>query len=254
MSKLKSPKKLAKFIAYILGHKPDEFGLVLEKDGFVKIKEFLKAICEEDGLKYVRRSHIDEILVTLPNSPIEIKDTYIRAKNRDNLPKHDPADDLPKLLYTSVKRKAYPIVLEKGIFPTGFSRVILSSDLDMAVRIGKRKDSKPVLLTIQAYKSMEKGILFYRAGNTLFLAESIYTGCFTGPPLPQQKQISIKKEARTEKPSQKFPGSFILDLQDKNDHSKASKHRRKSQEISKGKGQRRGIKKKQKRERPPWRS
>ena len=44
MSKLRSPQKLAKFIAYILGHKPDEFGLVLEKDGFVKIKEFLKAL------------------------------------------------------------------------------------------------------------------------------------------------------------------------------------------------------------------
>jgi len=254
MFKPKSTKKLAKFIAYVLGHKPDEFGLILEKDGFVKIKEFLKAICEEDGLKYVRRSHIDEILVTLPYPPIEIKDNYIRAKNRDNLPRHDPADDLPKLLFTSVRRKAYPTVLEKGIFPTGFSRVILSSDLDMAKRIGKRKDAKPVLLTVKVHKSMEECILFYRAGHSLFLAESIHTGCFTGPPLPQQKHISIKKEAITEKPSQKLPGSFILDLQDKKDHRKASKHQRKSQEISKRKDQRGGIKKKQKRERPPWRS
>jgi putative RNA 2'-phosphotransferase len=254
MPKLRSPKKLAKFITYALGHKPDEFGLLLEKDGFVKIKEFLKVICEEDGLKYVRRSHIDEILFTLTNPPIEIKDNFIRAKNRDNLPRHEPADDLPKHLYTSVRRKAYPVVLEKGIFPAGFSRVVLSSDLAMAERIGKRKDSKPVLLTIQAHKSMQKGVLFYSAGAGLFLAESIPPGCFTGPPLPQQKHIALKKEAITEKPSQYLPGSFIVELKDKNDHRKASKHRRNSQKISKGKGQRRDIKKKHKRERPPWRS
>lgn len=254
MPKLKSPKKLAKFIAYVLGHKPDEFGLVLEKDGFVKIKEFLKAICEEDGLKYVRRSHIDEILFTLRNPPIEIKDNFIRAKNRDNLARHDPADDLPKHLYTSVRRKAYPVVLEKGIFPAGFSRVVLSSDLDMAERIGKRKDSKPVLLTVQAHKSMLEGVLFYSAGDSLFLAESIPTGCFTGPPLPQQIHIALKKETITEKPSPKLPGSFIVELKDKNDHRKALKRQRKSQDITKIKGQKRGIKKKHKRERPPWRS
>ena len=241
-------KQLSKFISYILGHKPAEFGLVPDRDGFVKIKEFLKAVREEEGLKYIRGSDIDEILITIFNPPIEIKDNYIRAKHRDNLPRHNPAQTLPKLLYTCVRRKAYPFVLDKGIFPMGFSHVILSSKPEMAERIGKRKDRMPVLLTVQTRKSLEKGTLFYEAGDTLFLAESIRTGCFTGPPLPKQKEVAIKKETLAEKREQKFPGSFIMDLKDK----KAYQRKKRTKEAAWNKDPKKL--KKQKRERPPWRS
>ena len=43
MARQKSPKQLSKFISYMLGRKPAEFGLVPDQDGFVKIKEFIKA-------------------------------------------------------------------------------------------------------------------------------------------------------------------------------------------------------------------
>ena len=248
MVQQRSLKQLSKFISYILGHKPAEFGLVPDRDGFIKIKEFLKAVREEEGLKYIRGSDIDEILITIFNPPIEIKDNYIRAKHRDNLPRHDPAQTLPKLLYTCVRRKAYPFVLDKGIFPMGFSHVILSSKPEMAERIGKRKDRMPVLLTVQTRKSLEKGTLFYEAGDTLFLAESIRTGCFTGPPLPKQKEVAIKKETLAEKREQKFPGSFIMDLKDK----KAYQRKKRTKEAAWNKDPKKL--KKQKMERPPWRS
>jgi hypothetical protein len=59
MGKAKSPQSLAKLITYILGRRPDEFGLVTDTEGFVKIKELLKAITEEAGWKYVRRSDLN---------------------------------------------------------------------------------------------------------------------------------------------------------------------------------------------------
>ena len=248
MAQQRSLKQLSKFISYILGHKPAEFGLVPDRDGFIKIKEFLKAVREEEGLKYIRGSDIDEILITIFNPPIEIKDNYIRAKHRDNLPGHDPAQTLPKLLYTCVRRKAYPFVLDKGILPMGFSHVILSSKPEMAERIGKRKDRMPVLLTVQTRKSLEKGTLFYEAGDTLFLAESIRTGCFTGPALPKQKEAAIKKETLAEKREQKFPGSFIMVLKDK----KTYQRKKRTKEAAWNKDLKKL--KKQKRGRPPWRS
>ena len=249
MAQQKSLKQLSKLISYILGHKPAEFGLIPDRDGFIKIKEFLKAVCEEHGLTYIRRSHIDEILITLPDPPIEIKDNFIRATHRDKLPGYSPAQTLPKLLYTCVRKKAYPFVLDKGIFPMGFGRVILSSEPEMAERMGKRKDRMPILLTVQTRKSIEKGTLFYEAGDTLYLAESIRTGCFTGPPLPKQKETTIIKEALAEKREQKIPGSFIMDLKDKN--KKTSQRKKRSKEAAWNKDP---IKlKKQKRKPPPWR-
>ena len=44
----RSPKQLAKFFNYVLGRRPDEFGLVTDKEGFVKIKELIKATNEEE--------------------------------------------------------------------------------------------------------------------------------------------------------------------------------------------------------------
>ena len=231
----------------MLGHKPAEFGLVPDRDGFIKIKEFLKAVREEERLKYFRRSDLDEILITVSNSPIEIKNNYIRAKHHGNLPGHDPAQTLPKLLYTCVRRKAYSFVLNIGIFPMGFTHVILSSKPEMAEKMGRRKDRMPVLLTIQTGKALEKGTLFYEAGDTLFLAETILTGCFAGPPPAKQKEAVIKKETLSEKREQKFPGSFIMDLKD-------SKNKKTSQRKKKSKdGTGKKDLKKQKRKRLPWR-
>ncbi len=222
MAQQKSPPKLSKFISYILGHKPDEFGLILDQDGFVKIKELLKVITEEDGWKYVRRSHIDEILMTLPNPSIEIKDKFIRAKKHDALPKPFPAQNLPKLLYTWVRRKAYSVVLDKGIYPTSYSRVILSSSREMAERIGKRIDQMPILLTILVKKSVDDGVVYYQAGDSIYLAESIPAGCYTGPPLQKQKP-ELKKQDTTEEPStRKLAGSFLMDLTyEKANHKKS---------------------------------
>ena len=252
MVQRKSPKQLAKLLTYVLGHKPGEFGLVPDPGGYIKIKEFLKAICEEERFKYVRRSHIDEILISLPNPPIEINDNYIRATFRDNLPEQIQAQNPPKLLYTCVRRKAYPVVFVKGIFPMDFKKVILSSEPNMALRIGKRKDNLPVLLIVQTERSIEEGVIFYEAGDTLFLAESIPTGCFTGPPLPKQKTSAIKQEAQSEEGLQKLRGSFIIDRQDINDPKKTYQRKKKRKEAAWKKDQKR-KKHRPDREPPPWR-
>ena len=107
MSKQRSPKQLAKFIDYILCRRPDEFGLVTDEEGFVRIKDLLKAVNEEEGFRYVRQAHLDEIMLCVPNHAFEVADNKIRSKFRDRLPQHIYAKDPPKLLYTCVRRKAY---------------------------------------------------------------------------------------------------------------------------------------------------
>ena len=87
MGRKQSTKQLAKFIGYMLGRQPDEFGLVLEHDGYVKIKELLKTLSEEEGWRYVRRSDLNEILLTLPDPPFEIHDdTIVQRQNFINRP------------------------------------------------------------------------------------------------------------------------------------------------------------------------
>jgi len=232
MGQLKSPKQLAKFISYMLGRRPDEFGLVPDTEGFVKIKELLKAICEEDGLRYVRRFHIDEILITLPDPPIEISDNLVRAKFREHLPERIPESNPPKLLYTCIRRKAYPFVMDKGISPIGRRHVILSSEKKLAEKMGKRIDQIPVLLTVQTQKSCNNGVIFLQAGDLLFIADTIPVGCFTGPPLPKEKPEPKKGDTSKKENPKSLPGTFLMNLPDEKDRKKRSKHERRRKEIA----------------------
>ncbi len=252
MGKLKSPQILAKFITYILERRPDEFGLVIDLQGYIKIKELLKALNEEKGFKHVRRAHLDEILYSITNPPFEIFDNRIRAKQRKHLPRSDVARDLPKLLYTGIRRKAHPFAADKGIFASAYPRVVLSSDRDLAERIGKRSDPEPVILTVHVQKSLENGVIFYQAGGLLFLAASIPPNCFSGPPLPKEKPEAPKQEQTHRATQPAAAGSFLVDL-NKAGGQPAIGGKSKKKEPDWKAQKKRMKKQKPKRERPPWR-
>jgi putative RNA 2'-phosphotransferase len=252
MSLQRSPKQLAKLFDYILSRRPDEFGLVTDADGYIKIKELLKAVNEEDGFGYVRRAHLNEIMLTVPDHSFEISDSLIRSKKRSGLPRHDYAMDPPKLMYTCVRRKAYPHVHEKGIRPGAYSRVILSSSREMAERMGRRIDHSAVLLTIQVQQSMDQGVAFFQAGECLFLAEFIPPQCFTGPPLPKEKPVTPKSEDQDTRQQHRPAGSYFIDLDQESD-TRVPKSKRRGPDSGGKKEGKRTKKHKRKRERPPWR-
>ena len=233
-------RKLAKFLAYLLERRPDEFGLVPDADGYIKIKELLKAIHEEEGWRHIRQANIQEVLYSLPSPPFEIKETLIRAIKRDRIPLLKPCSHPPKLLYTCIRTKAHLVVDEKGIMPTKYPRVLLSSESDMALRIGRRIDASPVLLTVQIEKAKQNGVSFDQAGETLFLADAIPPDCFTGPPLPKaemdKKADSSKKNKQTlskqpYKPDYKiWPSETLEKKQKRQDWQKRKKQKARERE------------------------
>lgn len=203
--------KLAKFLAYVLGRRPDEFGLLPDGRGYVKIKDLLKALSEEEGWRHIRRAAIDELCITLDAPPVEFSENLIRAVDRDHMPVQQPAGDLPKLLYVCIRQRAHHHTLQRGVFPAGSQRIILTPDPEMAVRMGKRIDGDPVQVTVQAHAAAEQGVAFDRMGD-LYLADYIPVGCFTAPPLPKEKADPKPKEAPVREPADPMPGSFFMDV------------------------------------------
>jgi len=237
-------KKLAKVLAYALGQRPDQFGLIPDMEGFIKIKDFLKGINEEEGWKHIRRKNLDEILAGLKDPPMEIIDNRIRAKCLDNLPVQKKIETPPKLLFTCIRRKAYTFVLDKGISPSNHFRVILSSDKDMAERIGKRTDPKPIILTINVQKNIDQGIEFFQVGETLYEADYIPPDGFTAPRLPKEKpKPARKKITKPEKP--KKSDNFLNDL-NKFEEKKSDDKKNKKDKISRKKAIQKARKNKQK--------
>jgi putative RNA 2'-phosphotransferase len=131
-------RQFSKYLSYVLGRRPYEFGLVPDENGFVSIQMLMKAIGEEKDWKFIREAHFHELLLREPEPPIELEGRRIRSVDRSHLPIPEISRDPPKLLYVCIRQKAHAHVLEKGISPTAYPRVVLSSDRDMALRMGKR--------------------------------------------------------------------------------------------------------------------
>lgn len=241
---MRSPDQLAKYLSYLLGRRPDELGLIPDSQGYVKIKDLLKALSEEQELKYVRQAHLNEIIVSVSHPPIEISENLIRAVSREHLKAIAPADDLPKLLYSCVRQRAHPVVLEKGLIPGAYPHVILSENPEMAKRIGRRSDPEPLLISVYVQKAKERGIIFYQAGEELYLADSIPPDCLSVPPLPKQKEEAKKKSLPEERKMPLSAGSFLLSFEDEEKKKEFLRKKRK-REMDHDKAKRKIRKQKQ---------
>ena len=217
MAKQKSGQQrlaLQKFLAYVLGRRPDEYGLFTDEEGFVPVKELLQALGEEEGWRHVRQAHLDEVLREA-DSGLEARDKFIRAAPEATTLNFGPFPEAapPKLLYYGARRKAYPAILKDGLTPLGGRPYLpLTADQDLALRIGRRREADPILLTVHATLA-EGRVTFYRPQEMIYLVESLDPDLFTGPPLPKERPDLVKKKKPAPPAEPPTPGSFFLDPQ-----------------------------------------
>lgn len=214
MNKRNHSESFAKLLIYILGRYPEEFGLVPDAHGYVRIKELLKAIGEEDGWRHIRRNHLNEVVLVNSNPPIEIEGERVRAVDREGLQPLTVSEGAARQLYCCIRNKSYAAALEKGVLPGAHPFVILSDDRGMAERLGRRYDAAPVLLTVSVPLMKRRGLPLRYAGGTLYLAERIPPDCFTGPPLAKTGEETKTGEIPARVPVPKTPGSFFIERDD----------------------------------------
>jgi putative RNA 2'-phosphotransferase len=207
-------KELGKIIEYILLYRPDEFGLFLNDDGSLPIKELMWALHEETGWKHVRHGHLKELAHSGLQVAFTIGDTHIEPTRTPN---HTQTNVVPpRLLFFAARRKGYPVIRKHGLKPGGRPYVPLATTEAMAIRIGRRRDPKPILIEVHAAQAHQEGHRFHGCGEFLYLAEPLPSSFLTGP--PPQEPVEVLKTSRPKslriKESEEFemPGSFHLDL------------------------------------------
>ena len=206
-------KELGKLIEYILFHRPDEFGLFLDNDDSLPIKELMWALHEETGWKHIRLGHLKELAYSGLELAFTLEETQIRPKREVS---ETAADTLPpRLLFFGARRKAYPVILKHGLRPGSRPYVPLATTEEMALRIGKRRDPKPILLTVHAAQAHDSGHQFFTCGDLLYLVKTLPAPFLSGPLLrdpPPSRKISKKEPPKPLKPEvPEMTGSFLLD-------------------------------------------
>ncbi len=202
---------LAKMLAYLLGRRPDEFGLVLEEEGWLPVKQLLQALHEEPGFARARREDLERLAALVSPPPLELAGEKVRslAPPAPEL-RRDPGAPPPSLLYLAISPKIHALVWEGGLKPPGGRELVLARRPDMARRLGKRRDNHPLLVQVAAQAATRGGTTFQAYGEELFLAAAAIPREFLQLP-PPPKEVAPPKPAAKGK-AKPMPGELLLDL------------------------------------------
>jgi putative RNA 2'-phosphotransferase len=198
-------------LAYMLCHRPDEFGLVLSPDGWVSMKELLQALAGEPGFGHVRRRQVEEVAALATPAPLEIVDDQVRGLNPGPaLLRRPPGEPPPPLLYLAIPPRVHEKVFADGAKAPAGRELLLARTAETALKLGRRRAPKPILVTIQAQAAAKAGVLFQGYGEDLWLAPAIPRPFLELPPSPQ----APPKPAKEARPAAPLPGTLPVRLKD----------------------------------------
>ncbi len=192
--------QLEKLLFYILAVRPDEFGLVLDDEGWVPAKELVGILQEEPLWRFMRLGYLKEAFSFFAAGRFEVSadEMLVRVEPAIATPVLGREIPLPRIVYMAVRRKTYPHVLEKGLRPVPGQRYLVAAvDEELALRMGKRRDQEPVLIKIDTQVAAAQGTTFLGYYELLFLFDVLPPEVVSGP---QPKARETRPPERPKKP------------------------------------------------------
>lgn len=211
-----NPKTLAKTINYISYFAPGEHGLFWDTDGTMPWKELHWALQQDPSLKFVRESHLRELVMLGMELPFVLDGRLLRLKKELRPPDYHAIKDPPTRLYYACRPKHYPQIQTDGLYSNSRSFVPLTAEKHMAILLAKRRDSSPVLIDVMAVEAVNDGYEILSAGGGLYLTKNLPSRYLQFPLLPAKQTASTSatklKATKLVKPENHvLAGSFVLD-------------------------------------------
>lgn len=182
--------KLSKFLALLLRHHPERFGLQLDESGWASLPKVMDILARLPNFQWVDRSDVMHVVrqgTGDGKKRFRIEDDRIRALYGHSLDQHVQYRPVrpPARLYHGTSPGAISTIARQGLKPMGRQYVHLSPDRETAVDVGARHAARPVVISVRAQEADGAGITFYHPEEGVYLSQPI-------PPtfleLPQQKR------------------------------------------------------------------
>ncbi|HOE52249.1 MAG TPA: RNA 2'-phosphotransferase [Methanomassiliicoccales archaeon] len=168
--------QLGRTMAGVLRHFPERFGLDMDEQGFVSIREFIAALRESNRrYHWLRPHHIIAIIETDPKGRYQVSNDLMRATygHSLDLELRLPTDNIPDRLYYPATPEEADIILETGLRPSDRKMVHLSKTYEDAMNAGRVRVESPIILKIDAAAAIRAGNVIAQAGRTVYLAHEI---------------------------------------------------------------------------------
>lgn len=209
----RQPKTLARTLEYIGCRSPGEFGLFWDPDGTMPWKEFHWALQEDPALRFVRQANLRELELLGLEMSFRLEGNLLRLSPAVVQTLYPATVHVPERLYFGMRSKNVVATQNIGLRPSGRRFVPLCTDRELALRIARRREPEPILLEIFARRALEEGIIFFKAGAGLFLAESVPAELVLFPKLRREitERIAEGVQKSREKPKGPLtPGSYTV--------------------------------------------
>ena len=167
---------LSKYSSLTLRHKPDFADVRPNSGGWVNLEQLVKGLKDVDVSVSSERildilASSDKKRFTLPPDGL-----YVRAAQGHSIDVDLALEPRrpPDILFHGTSVKAVETILDVGLTPQTRRHVHLSTDMDIAHRVGSRH-GKPVVLLVDAKEMHQDGYTFWQADNGVWLTDDVPT-------------------------------------------------------------------------------
>jgi len=169
-------EQIGRTMAGALRHFPEKFGLEMDEQGFVSMRDFINALKRQrERYHWLRPHHIIAIIETDPKGRYQVSNDMIRATYGHSIPLelNLPTDNIPDFLFYPTTPEEADIILETGLKPSDRKQVHLSKTYDDARKAGLVRTDGPIILEIDAQRAISDGLVIGRAGRTVYLVQEV---------------------------------------------------------------------------------
>lgn len=168
--------KISKYLSKHLRHTPDRLGLTLSPGGWVSVDDLLAACAARQFS--LTRSELEKVVASNDKQrfSFDATGTLIRANQG-----HSVEVDLqleaqipPHILYHGTGETSVNSILQTGLLKMSRHHVHLSSDIEIAQKVGMRH-GRPIIFAVDAAVMYQAGFVFYCSENGVWLVDAVPT-------------------------------------------------------------------------------
>ena len=166
---------LSRAVSHALRHEPWLYELELDNEGRTPVAALVEALRREPRFALLTEGDLERMVRETPKPRHELVDGKIRAMYGHSMPGRIEVRRAspPRHLFHGTSRRSADSVGTDGLRPMSRQFVHLSVDADMARAVGRRKDSWPIVLVVEALDAEQDGVAFYVGNEQVWLADAV---------------------------------------------------------------------------------
>jgi putative RNA 2'-phosphotransferase len=167
-----APERLSRFLTFLLRHKPKDYPLVIDGEGFAPWQDVVDLARQR--FYDVTEPQMRALIAGGSKKRFEIRGDQVRATYGHSFPVDlgGRLAEPPAQLYFGAARDLAQSMLRRGLEPRDRQYVHLSITADEAESVARRHGPAPSVLVIDAQAAYAEGVRFYESGP-LFLVDKI---------------------------------------------------------------------------------